>query len=366
MLAELLIPRVALHELARSLRSDFEQPESLRQSLGAEVVRSYLALCGNSRTSELTNRLRAACSVLFGDLGETDARSSRDGQDKWPFRVIQTLLTLGDISQAGSVYQSIYAPTPIRLVRVAEGQSHALVAGGHPTALIERYLGARVECAGYSRYVRTTSLPENVIRDDSRWQDVEDWLGIRERSLSAWTANQFVWAQATSSFGPPQGAEDIEIYVPEKGKHRWVRLSDMRELPTGMRFGRCRIAAIEYPSNRKTGFLGILRMLDGEIIVSRSAVLDSNASDRMTFGIDMLKNAQIQVGAELTRRSFKLLLLRRLPSPENKILSLGLRASGNDGDRRENRTFEFPTPIMPIVAHGLGRLGIHFSSSSAS
>jgi hypothetical protein len=362
-IAEVVSLSWAENAVAESLSHSSLEPALIRRAYAAEIIRVLLTLRETASAQSLTNRLRETCSALDANFDSIAAPSSRP-QNAGYIGVLKSLKHLGDVAQ-GLGPGADYFKTPTRLIYAGKGTKYALVCGGEATDIVQEALGAKISCFGLARYVKRSNLSRSSLYDRLAWQSVKDWVGSAERSLTGWTEQKFRWAQLNWTRGAPQGGADIEVYVPESSKRRWVSIAALPDKPLGIRLGRCRIAAVDYPSRRKAAFLGLVAGSGRVLRISHSVMLSPNEADRMTFGMDMHYGTPITVTAEGTESAFILPLMRRLPAPERKILSLGHRISSVADEAHYNNRYEFPSALLPIVQHVLGTLGVNITASLA-
>lgn len=323
--------------------------ETRALSLAAERVRSEVSLASQGLSSvAITGRVRdvIACIapwMINGDDSGATVVSSR---------LVKQLQDIGDIYRDGRL---IFGSVP-RLIHVPSSE-HALVIGGVPSNDLRSRFGAEPSTFELSRFVKRADLSKSRRTDEGLWQNVLDWLGVWCRDLTGWTSETLANALTNAHDGAPLGIESADVlwYSPVSGT-RWLKLTAYKGDVSGPRL--CRA----YDATARGGyryFVSLLRSQGNQLQVASSVEIGRWDGVRLRFGMTALLGHQSTITATNKGTVLMLTNVPPLPTPENRILALGVLNSTSSSQR----AFSFAAELEPVISFVLTSLKIQLSYS---
>ncbi len=345
--AQVIDEEPALTALRRCAHVDGDI-DLVRTALAAERIRVALAMPGAPATAVgLAARVRDAVAPIAD--AEFLRRASERGNRSFARNVLASLSLCGDIYED----EQVYKPSYTRLINVSPDDSVALIIGGAPTTIIESELSLDVRCIGIARVISRRQLSRADRSDGTKWQSLQDWLGIEERDLLGWTRRVIAEVLDSGIGGPPLGTESIEVLSVVNGRQRWSTLTTLRSVG-GVTLCRGREPDRQ---DRWSYFLATLLRTEDGITVQRSKGVSENTARRLQFGIGLKASASVVFSAVRDGEFLLVKGLAMIPYPEKRILSLSRRIRPTGATVQ----YAFPGALELLLRTTLAHLGADLS-----
>lgn len=325
----------ALEMISTALNCRFSE-EGLRISVVSECLRSVLYQYSVSEIVEarqtvaslrLTSAVRRKLMPLWPNIVDID-----DDIHPGVMSILDSLAELGDMVKLEGGKWLTAPPHAIKT-----DHNMAILLGGDPAcALSPDFV---LNSVGRVRLIEQEAWVGRV----ELW-DANEWVGAPAEGNKEWSSK--LLARTISRFtDAPRDIGEFSVYV--RGK--WIHLSELSSHEK--RVYLCRIPI-------DNGFSYFL----GEFVAGRLRKMSSfESSDevrRLRFFIDTKDNCQMKVRIKMSNGLARLRLTRRLPKRESKVLLLGWRESGPEGEHIGVTHHIFPEEILPIVRSAFEGLGI--------
>lgn len=316
--------------------------EGLRISTVSECLRSVLhqySVFDNVGTRQgiaslqLSSAVRRKLAPLWPEL-------IADGDDTHPsiMAVLDSLAELGDMVRLKGGKWLI---APMHAVRTDNNM--AILFGGYSTGSLSPDM--IVKAVGRLRLVDQVACEGNA----ELW-DAKEWIGAPVEGNEIWSSK--LLDKTISRFtDAPNDVGEATAYI----RHQWINLSELPSQEKGIYL--CRI------------FIGTgISYFLGEFLAGRLSKMSSfESSDdvrRLRFYLDVKANCPLKVKVNIFHGLARMRLARRLPRKESKVLLLGWRESGPEGEHSGITYHVFPEEILPIVRSAFEGLGIIWVNES--
>lgn len=310
--------------------------EGLRISTVSECLRSVLHQYSVSDINEarqavaslrLTSAVRRKLAPLWPDIVDTG-----DAIHPGIMAVLDSLAELGDMIRLEG---GKWLTSPLHAVRT--DNKMAILLGGDPTYVLSTGMDTRV--VGRVRLVE-----QEICEGMAELWDANEWIGAPVEGNEIWSSK--LLDKTISRFtDAPNDVGEATAYI--RGK--WIHFPELP--PHGKKIHLCRTFI-------GTGFSYFL----GEFVAGRlwrmSSIESSDDVRRLRFYLDMKENCQLKVKIKTSHGLARLRLVRRLPRRESKVLLLGWRDSGPEGEHPGVTYHVFPEEVVPIVVSAFEGLGI--------
>lgn len=325
----------ALNVVSAALNCRFSG-EGLRISVVSECLRStlyqYLTNCTSEdwqpiASIQLTSMVRRKLVPLWSEIIGI-------GDDVQPgvMAILDSLAELGDMVRLGG---GRWLVAPAHAVRIDNRM--AILLGGGPIELLSP--NSEVVASGRVRLVEQSSCESWA----ELW-DVKEWIGSPREGIEAWSAR--LLAKTISKFiDAPNDVGEVVAYL----RRRWVNIIELPSHEKGILL--CRIFI-------GTGFSYFLGEFAAGRLSKLSTIENSDHARRLRFYLDMKANCPLRVKVNISQGVAKIRLIRRLPKKESKVLLLGWRAPGLEGEHPGVTHHIFPEECLPIVLKVFDGLGI--------
>lgn len=349
-------------------------PELLAEAT-REIVFRY-ALRGETASPvhghSITNQLRRELSPIWTGLSKTAhndwGRPEERELDREPDdhdrryselrRSLTNLEVVGDVQHVGAAY---WLPAPIRLLRLAdETDAMVLLIGGAPLQQLrlDGYAGADV-CGGV-RAVRLSVLPEAVRRDDSVWQDIDDWLRSPTEPIELWGKRLLRYAganlvQSHAEIGP------FEIYDPEghRGEPQYFRWTEARAYRARSEH-LCLCRTVSQSAGPRRYWIGNLANGESGARSVRECPLIGEDIRRLQYALDALANTPTRGSVTYRTDSVDLAVPNYLPQSESRLLT-ALAEDCSEQPGRLPLVYRVKSAMSATVLNRIAALGVQWT-----
>ncbi|HHR0680170.1 TPA: Druantia anti-phage system protein DruD [Klebsiella aerogenes] len=325
----------ALDMISSALNCRFSG-EGLRVSVVSECLRNVLYQYSISETEEtrqtvtslrLTNAVRRKLAPLWSDIADID-----DAIHPGIMSILDSLAELGDMFKLEGGNWLTVAPHAVRT-----DHNMAILLGGDPACAFST--DVVVKSVGRVRLIEQGFCTGSI----ELW-DANEWIGAPVEGNEKWSTK--LLSKTVSGFiDAPSDMKEAIAYV--KGK--WVHLPD---LPIHEK----RIYLCRMPID--TSFSYFLGEVEAGDLCRMNSLESSDDARRLRFFLDTKDNCPLKVRIKMSDGLARLRLTRRLPRQESKVLLLGWREAGPEGEHSGITRHVFPEEILPIVRSAFEGLGI--------
>ena len=359
--------------------SDQVIAEYLRETLMRLATDSGRRVAEPMHVLALLNQVRRQLRPLWPSLDDTPRRIAcgqmsavtavHEGdrlpaaeEDFDPIRsVLDSLHELRDVAHVGGGY---WLPTPTRMVALRAGDEaraapvDALVVGGASTRALRLSWHHAVELRGISRVLGSGEIPPPVREDSTRWQRLEDWLGVPPVSLERWTADVLDRAAQRLAASSPD-LVDFEVYSPEPTGTRlqilrWQPVRALLRVPDSLAL--CRSGGGRLSVGRRY-WLGTVRAAPSGYGADREADLRPEDVRRLQYGLDLRAHAPTRARVSYETDWVTITLENALPGEERRLLlAFGTDVSAEPG--RFPLRYQLTRDTAGVVLEMLSRLGV--------
>ncbi|EQB2067006.1 hypothetical protein ACYEVR_001143 [Yersinia enterocolitica] len=252
--------------------------------------------------------------------------------------ILDSLAELGDMIRLEGGKWLTAPPYAIRT-----DNNMAILIGGDPTGSLSPDVVAKA-------MVRLRLVDQVACEGKAELWDANEWIGAPMEGNEMWSLK--LLDKTISRFtDAPNDVGEATAYV----RHQWINLSELPSQEKGMYL--CRI------------FIGTgISYFLGEFITGRlcrmSAIESSDDVRRLRFHLDMKESYPLKVRVNIFHGLARIRLVRRLPRKESKVLLLGWRESGPEGEHSGITYHVFPEEVLPIVRSAFEGLGIIWVNES--
>ncbi|TCQ86878.1 hypothetical protein EC840_107235 [Rahnella sp. JUb53] len=310
--------------------------EGLRISVVSECLRSalyqYLAHWTGEdwqpiASIQLTSLVRRKLVPLWSEIIGI-------GDDVHPgvMSILDSLAELGDMVRLEG---GRWLVAPAHAVRIDDRM--AILLGGGPIESLSQ--NSEVEACGRIRLIE-----QSACESWAELWDVKEWIGSPGEGIEAWSAR--LLAKITSKFiDAPNDVGEVVAYL----RSRWLNVTELPSNEKGILLCRTLIG---------TGFSYFLGEFSAGQLRKLSTIENSDDARRLRFYLDTKANCPLKVKVNISQGVVKIRLIRRLPKRESKVLLLGWRAPGLEGEHPGVTHHIFPEECLSIVLKVFDELGI--------
>ena len=264
---------------------------------------------------------------------------------------LRRMETLGDVVDTG---RGQWIATPLRIVAPENAESCLLV-GTAPVPAASQITGAKVICAGATRFLDKQAIRAHDSGEIA--QSIDMWLGEMP-PLAEWTARILAAHEARMEVMQDVSAEQLEIYAPDvlrsqRRTGRWVAAAQVGRSLDGLRL--CQPQGRYARSYDTPQYLAHFEFRDGVPSLRRCVSIKRELTLRLRFGLDNLLKTPRELSIVHAGQTFTIDRPLALPQPEERLYALGWedRTVSELPDR-----LVFHLDALPIVLHALRRLSI--------